>query len=81
MIRIMAQAIAATERVLFLATTADPATIYFATSTDSGVDAGAAMKRALAMANGRGGGSGRMAQGTVADPAMLDAVLAELLRC
>lgn len=45
--------------------------VFLASSPDSGVDAGKRMKEAMAAAGGRGGGSPRLAQGTVPDPAAL----------
>ncbi|HEY4320546.1 MAG TPA: hypothetical protein VGM77_05140 [Gemmatimonadales bacterium] len=53
-------------------------TIYFGTSADSGLDAGAQLKAALASVGGRGGGNARLAQGSVGDVAALHA-LAESL--
>lgn len=56
----------------------DPPTVLLAASGDSGLDAGAALKAALAQAGGRGGGSARLAQGAVADRAALEAVVGAL---
>lgn len=53
-------------------------TIYFATSADSGVDAGVRLKAALTGVAGRGGGNARLAQGSVVDVAALH-TLAESL--
>ena len=47
-------------------------TDLLATSADSGVDAGQKLKAALTEAGGRGGGTARMAQGSVPDAALLD---------
>jgi alanyl-tRNA synthetase len=57
---------------------ANPPAILVAASDDSGVDAGRALKTALAAVGGRGGGSPRLAQGTVPDAAALDGVIAAL---
>lgn len=63
----MAHAIATTERTLFVGTGGPPPAIVVATSADSGLDAGALLKPALAAHGGRGGGSARIAQGTAPD--------------
>jgi alanyl-tRNA synthetase len=74
LLRAMAQEVAALERATFAAIAADPPTIYFATSADSGIDAGAALKPALTAVGGRGGGSARIAQGTAASVEQLEQV-------
>lgn len=79
LLRAMAQAITPLERALFVAIGGSPAAIYFAASNDSGVDAGATLKPALAAVGGRGGGSARVAQGTAASVEALRAVLAQVL--
>jgi len=55
-----------------------PPAILIAASDDSGIDAGKLLKGALTAAGGRGGGSPRLAQGTVPDEASLDTVLEAL---
>jgi alanyl-tRNA synthetase len=50
--------------------------VLVAASEDSGVDAGAVLKAALASAGGRGGGAPRLAQGSVPNADAVDAVLA-----
>ena len=45
---------------------------------DAGIDAGKILKAALAEVGGRGGGSSRIAQGSVADAAALERVLQKL---
>ncbi|HEY3935446.1 MAG TPA: alanyl-tRNA editing protein [Gemmatimonadales bacterium] len=79
MIRAMAQAVAPLERTQFVATADTPPTIIFATTADSGIDAGAALKAALVRAGGRGGGSARIAQGTAPSIGFLEAVARSLL--
>ena len=64
-VRLLAQAFAALPRAVVIATVASPATILVAASDDSGLDAGAVLKAQLQAAGGRGGGSARLAQGTV----------------
>jgi alanyl-tRNA synthetase len=62
----------------FIATLAEPPSILLATSADTGVDAGPLLKAALGRVGGRGGGSARLAQGTVENAAALREVLAQL---
>ena len=64
-VRPLAQAFAALPRAVLIATVASPATVLVAASDDSGIDAGAVLKAQLQAAGGRGGGSARLAQGTV----------------
>lgn len=75
-LRGLALAYIAQPNALFIAAHERPASILLAASADTGVDAGAVLKAALAAAGGRGGGSARLAQGSL-DSA--DA-LAEVLR-
>jgi alanyl-tRNA synthetase len=49
-----------------------------AVSADAGIDAGKVLKAALTEAGGRGGGSARMAQGSVPAPGLIEQVLASL---
>ena len=77
-LRALGQAATQLARTVFLATSDTPPTILLATSADSGVDAGAVLKAALGAAGGRGGGSPRLAQGTVPDAAALAAVRARV---
>ena len=63
-LRPLAQATAAMPRAVFVGWTADPPALLVASSADSGVDAGAALKSALEAVGGRGGGNARLAQGS-----------------
>ncbi|MFI5245163.1 MAG: DHHA1 domain-containing protein, partial [Gemmatimonadales bacterium] len=74
-LRAMAQAISALPRATYTGTVASPPGIVFAASADSGVNAGELLKAALGANGGRGGGSPRVAQGTVPDTAALQRVL------
>jgi alanyl-tRNA synthetase len=76
--RPLAQAFAALPRGVFVATVVSPPTVLVASSDDAGLDAGAALKSALAAAGGRGGGSARLAQGTVQSADALDAVVSAI---
>ena len=76
LLRLMVQAVAPLERAALVIVAADPAALYFGTSADSGLDAGALLKPALAAAGGRGGGSARVAQGTAPTAEALEEVAA-----
>jgi alanyl-tRNA synthetase len=78
-LRAIAQSFTAQPKALFLATLASPPSILLAVSEDAGVDAGKALKAALAEASGRGGGNARIAQGSVANAGLLDSVVSRLL--
>lgn len=77
-LRAVAQNFTAQPKAVFLAALADPPSILLAVSEDAGVDAGKNVKAALAEAGGRGGGTPRMAQGSVSGPELLEQVLARL---
>ena len=74
--RAIAHAIASLPRAAYIAMSASPPRVLLATSEDSGLDAGALLKPALAAAGGKGGGSNRIAQGTVPGASSLEALLA-----
>jgi alanyl-tRNA synthetase len=76
--RAVAQAFTALSRAVLVALVATPPTVLVAASADSGVDAGASLKAALAPVGGRGGGSARLAQGTAPDTAALETVVIAL---
>jgi len=77
-LRMLAQAVAALPRAVFLAAVADPPSLLLASSEDSGVNAGTELKAALAAAGGRGGGSARLAQGSLPTAEALEPVLRAL---
>jgi alanyl-tRNA synthetase len=77
-LRALAQHFTAQPKAVFLATLDDPPSVLLAASADAGVDAGQALKAALAAAGGRGGGTARMAQGSVPSRALLETVLSKL---
>lgn len=68
----IAQAAFALPKVVVVGAVAAPPSVLVAASEDSGVDAGKRLKATLAAVNGRGGGSPRLAQGSVPDAAALD---------
>ncbi|MGH7519234.1 MAG: alanyl-tRNA editing protein [Gemmatimonadales bacterium] len=76
--RALAQAFTALPRAVLVAVVPAPPAVLMAASADAGVDAAATLKAALAPAGGRGGGSPRLAQGTVTDAAGLDQVVTAL---
>jgi alanyl-tRNA synthetase len=77
-LRAVAQNFTAQTRSVFVATLKDPPSVLLAASADSGVDAGKLLKAALTEAGGRGGGNARIAQGSVPDTALLDALVAKV---
>ena len=77
-LRALAQSFTAQPQAVFVATLTDPPSVLLAASADSGVDAGQRLKAALAEAGGRGGGTARMAQGSVPDAALLDGMVGKL---
>lgn len=77
-LRAIAQNFTAQSKAIFVAALTDPPSILLATSADTGIDAGKLLKAALTEAGGRGGGTARIAQGSVAEAALLDQVLRRL---
>lgn len=75
----VAQAALALPKVVVVAAIASPPSVLVAASEDSGVDAGKLLKAQLTAAGGRGGGSPRLAQGSVPDASALDAVVQHLV--
>ena len=73
-LRGLAQAVAALPKAVFVGVAASPPGLLVAASEDSGRDAGAMLRSALAPAGGRGGGTPRLAQGTVGADALERAV-------
>jgi alanyl-tRNA synthetase len=63
---------------MFIAASNTPPSILVATSNDSGVEAGKLLKPLLEKVGGRGGGSARLAQGSLPSPDALESVLASL---
>jgi alanyl-tRNA synthetase len=77
-LRAIAQSFTSQPKAVFLAALNDPPSILLATSADSGIDAGQALKGALTAAGGRGGGAARIAQGSVPEAKLIDQVMAKL---
>ena len=78
-LRAIAQSFTAQPKAVFVAALADPASVLLAVSPDAGIDAGKLLKAALAESGGRGGGTARMAQGSVGSAEALDAVMGKIL--
>jgi alanyl-tRNA synthetase len=78
-LRTLAQATLSLPRVIVLGSLATPPSVLVAASEDSGVDAGKVLKERLSRLGGRGGGSPRIAQGSVPDPATAESLVSELL--
>jgi alanyl-tRNA synthetase len=77
-LRAVAQNFTAQAKSVYVATLKDPPSVLLASSADSGVDAGKVLKTALTEAGGRGGGNARIAQGSVPDATLLDALVAKV---
>jgi len=77
--RSLALAFAPLAKVMFVAVSSNPPSILVATSADSGVDAGKLLRPLLEKVGGRGGGSARLAQGSVPRADLLESVLASLV--
>lgn len=77
-LRALAHAFTALPKAVLVAAVDEPPALLLAASEDSGVNAGAALKAALAEAGGRGGGSPRVAQGSVPDRGALERVIRAL---
>jgi alanyl-tRNA synthetase len=77
-LRALAQSFTERPKAIFVAALEGPPSVLYAVSADSGIDAGKALKSALAETGGRGGGNPRLAQGSVPDANLMDRVLAAL---
>ena len=77
-LRALATSFVAQPQAIFIATLAAPPSVLLATSADSGVDAGQKLKALLIAAGGKGGGTARMAQGSVPEAGLLDSLVEKL---
>jgi len=77
-LRAVAQSFTAQSKAVFMAALAEPPSVLLAASEDAGVDAGQRLKAALAEAGGRGGGTARVAQGSVPNAEALQKVIGKL---
>ena len=71
-LRLLAQHFTAHPRSVFVGMVDEPPSVLLASSPDSGTDAGKALKELVTQVGGRGGGSPRLAQGSVPDRAALE---------
>ena len=78
-LRTLAQAMFALPSVVVVGALNNPPSVLLASSEDSGVDAGRLLKERLAALGGRGGGSPRLAQGSVPDAPAVDALVEQLV--
>jgi len=79
-LRTFAQAALSLPKAVVVGALASPPSVFVAASEDSGLDAGKLIKEQLAAVGGRGGGSPRIAQGSVPDAARVDDALSSLLK-
>lgn len=77
--RSLALAVARLPRAAFIAVSHDPPSVLLSTSADSDIDAGRVLRPLLQSSGGRGGGSARLAQGSVPSPAAADAIVTHLI--
>ena len=78
-VRALALAYTSLPRAVFVAASSAPPSVLLATSADSGVDAGKTLRPLLEKAGGRGGGSARLAQGSVPSTDGVEHVVAGLM--
>jgi len=78
--RAVAQSFTAQSKAVFLGVVGDPPSVLLAVSADIGIDAGKIVKSALSEAGGRGGGTPRVAQGSVSNAGDLERVVDAISR-
>jgi alanyl-tRNA synthetase len=78
-LRAVAQSFTAAPKSVFLAAMKEPSSVLLAVSEDAGIDAGKLVKAAVTEAGGRGGGTPRIAQGSIPNPELLESVVQKLL--
>ncbi len=78
-LKTIAQAAFALPKVVVVGALASPPSVMLASSEDSGVDAGRLLKERLAAVGGRGGGSPRLAQGSVPDASAANTLVQALV--
>jgi alanyl-tRNA synthetase len=78
-LRAVAQNFTAQPKSMFLAVMKEPPSVLLAASEDAGIDAGKLLKAALIEAGGRGGGTARIAQGSVPEAGALEKVVEKLV--
>jgi alanyl-tRNA synthetase len=78
-LRILAQAIVALPKAVLVGTIGEPPSLLVAVAEDTGLDAGRLLKESVGKVGGRGGGSSRIAQGSVPDRGRLAEAVASVL--
>ena len=78
-LRTLAQATIALPRAVLVGTIGEPPSLLLATAEDTGLDAGRLLREGVGRVGGRGGGSSRIAQGSVPDAGRLTEAVASVL--
>ena len=78
-LRTLAQATIALPRAVLVGTIGEPPSLLLATAEDTGLDAGRLLREGVSKVGGRGGGSSRIAQGSVPDSGRLTEAVASVL--
>jgi len=78
-LRTLAQATIALPRAVLVGTIGEPPSLLLATAEDTGLDAGRLLREGITRVGGRGGGSSRIAQGSVPDAGRLTEAVASVL--
>lgn len=78
-LRALAQAIVALPMAVLVGTTLNPPSLLLATAEDTGMDAGRLVRESVTKLGGRGGGSSRIAQGSVPEAQRLTEAVASVL--
>ena len=78
-LRTLAQATIALPRAVLVGTIGEPPSLLLATAEDTGLDAGRLLREGVTRVGGRGGGSSRIAQGSVPDAGRLTEAVASVL--
>jgi len=77
-LRVLAQVYATLPGAVLVGMVGNPPALIFAAAEDTGIDAGRILREAVTSVGGRGGGSPRVAQGSVPDAAAAQLVLERL---
>lgn len=78
-VRALALACASLEHVVYVGASHEPPSVLVASSNDSGVHAGNVLKNLLPEFGGRGGGSARLAQGSLPSASAVDEIVERLV--
>ena len=78
-LRTLAHATIALPRAVLVGTIGEPPSLLLATAEDTGLDAGRLLREGVSRVGGRGGGSSRIAQGSVPDAGRLTEAVASVL--